>query len=56
MISIGLMAVAAEESFLWFYVAWFVTVVVITGLFGIFCALLANGFNRLEKRGSRQSQ
>lgn len=51
--SIFLIAITAEQQFPWFYAAWFVTVVVSTGLLGAFGAICSIGRRRLENKRPR---
>ena len=53
LLSIVLMAVAAEQQVPWFYAAWFVTIVVSTGLLGAFSTICSIGLSRLENKRPR---
>ncbi len=53
LLSIVLMAVAAEQQVPWFYAAWFITVVVSMALCGAFCTTCSIALSRLDNKRPR---
>ncbi len=53
LLSIVLMAVAAEQQVPWFYAAWFVTAVASMALLGALYTICTSGLNRLENKRPR---
>ncbi len=53
LLSIILMAVAAEQQVRWFYAAWFITVVVSMALCGAFCTTCSIALSRLDNKRPR---